>query len=254
MVAAFFAAHIYANRHPLTEEEIARLARKRQRNHALREYKFTELPEQIASDAKSAMKAAGEFLSVDYSFFEAPAKIAGFLKYKKHEWLVVAYVSNMRVSRLWWNKGPDGTRVWLRLRDDAFQESLNSIKPNAVAIFHNHPNSNPNHYQNNQPSDADIRSAEYFDDLLSMHGVNLLEFICERGVPHLYYASFDDRSFLDKPWVSDIMARNGRGAFENYALRMDLFWPTKADRVPGKRPRFENTNLNKPEPPIIRTC
>lgn len=252
IAAALFAAHVYANRHPLTDEEIARLARKWQRSHALREYSFAEIREQISSEAKGSMRAQGEFVTVDFSFSEAPAKIAGFLKYKKHEWIVVAYVSAMRVRRLWWNKGPDGTQVSLGLQEGPFLESLSLIKPDAIAIFHNHPNSNPRLYQGNQPSAADIRSAEYFDDLLSIHGISLLEFICERGAPYLYYASFDDCYFPNDPWLKEIATRNGRGVFENYALRLELVKPNMAEQIPGKRPLLANANHAMREPPVIR--
>lgn len=103
---------VYRHRHPLNGLEILALSRKRQRNRALSKFDFSTMPRPAVAAEKKAMKAQGEFVACDLVYRDAPARVAGLLKYKKHEWIVVAFINSLHVRQLWWNKGPDRTRVW----------------------------------------------------------------------------------------------------------------------------------------------
>ncbi len=85
----------------------------------------------------------------------------------------------------------------------------------------------------NIPSEADLRSAGFYGAEFSKHDISLLECICERGVPHLYYASFSDSIVPIKPITEEIMRINGTGIFENYSLRKELKRGTNAEKIPG---------------------
>ncbi|MCX6865462.1 MAG: hypothetical protein NTV46_04445, partial [Verrucomicrobia bacterium] len=137
------------------------------------------------------------------------------------------------VRQLWWNKGPDGTKVWLFLRDHSLKGAICSFKPDSIAILHNHPNPDPSRYRMNIPSEADLRSAGFYDGEFSRHGINLLEFICERGVPHLYYASFDNSVVPIGPISDEIQRINGTSIFKNYSLRKELKQSTRAEQMAG---------------------
>jgi hypothetical protein len=233
---------VFCNRHPLSPDELRHLAHKRQRNRALFEYRFGINQRPAEPTEKKAMNSAGEFLACDLDYNQAPSRIAGLLKYKKHEWIVFAFIVSKRVTRLWWNKGPDGTRVWPFLHDHAFETTIRSLNPNAIAILHNHPNPDPSRYRMNMPSNADLTSAEYLHHRLTPKGVSVLEFICERGVPHLYYAAFADNTIPVEPILTEIHSVNGTGIFKNYSLRKELRNRTPAEQIYGNS---QSTTMRK---------
>lgn len=224
---------VLRHRYPLEPHEVLQLAQKRQRNAALFEYRFSTAPMSADVSEKKAMKAHGEFLVCDFDYFNAPARIAGLLKYKKHEWIVVALIASKKVVRLWWNKGPDGTQVWSLLDDRILQEAIRFLNPDTIAFLHNHPNSNPSSFRMNSPSETDLRTARYRHRQLGGQGVNVLEFICERGMPHLYYAGFVESLVPTDAVRHEISQANSSTLFRNYRLRKELKRITQAEKVPG---------------------
>lgn len=229
----FWAVDVYRHRHPLNNQEILALSRKRQRNQALSKFDFSTLQRPADAAEKKAMKSHGEFVGCDLVYRDSPARIAGLLKYKKHEWIVIAFINSFHVRHLWWNKGPDGMRVWLFLRDHSLMAAIRSLRPDAIAILHNHPNPDPSRYRMTIPSEADLRSAGFYDGEFSKHGTSLLEFICERGIPHLYYASFADSVVPIDPITDEVQMTNGTGIFRNYSLRKELKRTTRAEQIAG---------------------
>ena len=57
--------------------------------------------------------------------------------------------------------------------------------------------------------------------------------ICEKGVPHLYYAHFDDSVVPINPIIAEIRSVNGKGIFNNYSLRKELKRTTQAEQIAG---------------------
>lgn len=233
LVTLLFAVDVVRNRHPLDAEEIEALARKRQRKAGVRLFAFSTAPLPADPADKRAMRGAGEFVWCDAPFWQTPAWIAGLLKYKKHEWVVIAFVSACRVRLLWWNKGPDGTRVWSLLDDHTLVRLVRQLDADAVAWFHNHPNPDPRLYWMLAPSDADLESAASRAAMLDELGVSLLDFVCERGVPHLYFARVGELTVPTRPIVREIERANGRSVFRNWLLRRGLRRRTAADRIPA---------------------
>ena len=137
------------------------------------------------------------------------------------------------MQRLWWNKGPDGTTVRAFLSEGALYSAIITLKPDTIAIFHNHPNPDPSLYQMNQPSEADLIHARFYNDLCGKLGVNLLEFICERGSPHLYYAGFVDTMIPIRTIIFEIQQVNGKNIINNYLLRKELKRITLAEQIAG---------------------
>lgn len=229
-----FAAYLYRRRHPLNEDEVRRLAWKRRRNRALSTFEFSVAPQQVDPAQKKAMRSRGEFVDCDLQWREVPSRVAALLKFKKHEWVVIAFVRSLRVRLLWWNKGPDGTQVWSFLPDDEVKRVLRRHDCDAVAFLHNHPNPDPSRYRMSLPSERDLHWAGHWRQMLALEDVSLLKFVCERGVPYLYFASFADSVLPVAPIVEEIVADNGLGALRNYGLRVELERRTPADRVAGK--------------------
>src|SRR5436190_20162780 len=100
IVLVLAAIDVLRNRHPLTPEEIRRLATKRRRTRQIREFAFCVQPRPANPAEKKAMDSTGEFVTCDVDYFEMPSRVAGLLKYKKHEWIVVAFIARNRVVRL----------------------------------------------------------------------------------------------------------------------------------------------------------
>ena len=234
LVGLPFAVDVYLRRHPLNDDEVRRLAWKRRRNGALSIFAFSVAPQRVHPAEKKAMRSRGEFVDCDLHWREMPSRVAALLKFKKHEWVVIAFVRSLRVRLLWWNKGPDGTQVWSLLPDDEVKRVLRRHDCDAVAVLHNHPKPDPSRYRMNLPSRRDLHWAAHWRQMLAKEDVSLLKFVCERGVPYLYFASFADSVLSVAPIVREIVAENDLSAFRNYGLRVELGRRTLADRVAGE--------------------
>lgn len=213
---------IFSNRHPLTEEEVQKLLGKRQWEKGLALHSFSNRPIPANPEEKKRMRSGGEWLEFHEKFEFVPTRMAGFLKYKKHEWVIVVIVKSRRALRLWWNKGPDNTSVAPSLPIESMISVARSKDADLIALLHNHPNPNPSLYDCTKPSAQDLKSAEYTAKPLSQSGISMLEFICERGIPYLYYAHFADKAIPPEPILRDIQYKNGSGLFGNYSLRCEL--------------------------------
>jgi len=217
-----WALDVFKNRHPLNPEEVLELARIKQWRHLLAVHAFSSIPVAADPSKKKAMKASGQFVRCDLGFSQLPSSIAGLLKYKKHEWVVLVFVKDLHAQYLWWNKGQDGKSVSPHLRGGYLDNALRFHKPDMVVRLHNHPNPDPSKYRVNQPSSQDLKSAEYFSRLLSQQGIAFMDFVCERGVPYLYYAFLSTRSAPIDGFIKDISKINDSGIFANAGLRREL--------------------------------
>jgi len=217
-----WAHDVFKNRHPLDPEEVIELARIKQWRHLLAVHAFSSVPVTTDASKKKAMKARGQFVRCDLCFSQLPSFIAGLLKYKKHEWVVLVFVKHLHAEYLWWNKGQDGNSVVPHLRGGYLENALRLHKPDMLVRLHNHPNPDPSKYRFNQPSSQDIKSAEYFSNLLSQQGIGFMDFVCERGVPYLFYAYLDSRSAPIEGFIEDIATINDSGIFANVGLRREL--------------------------------
>lgn len=222
IASLLFVVDILANRHPLTEEEVQKLLRKRQWEKGLMLHSFSSRPILAHPEEKKRMKSGGEWLEFHEKFDLVPARMAGFLKYKKHEWVILVVVQSHNSLCLWWNKGPNNATVAPNLPIESIISVAQSKNADLVARLHNHPNSNPSLYDCTKPSGQDLRSAEYIARSLSQSGISMLDFVCERGFPYLYYAHFTDKAIPPTTMLHDIQCKNGTGMFGNYSLRCEL--------------------------------
>lgn len=225
LAAAIFVAvkafDFLANCHPLSDSEVLDLAEKRRRDRALEKYDFSNMELSADPSEKKSMKASGQLVNCNLSFYDAPARIAGMLKAKKHEWIVAAYVRSYQVPLLWWNKGPDGVHVYLTLSDQDILSHAKELGADAIAILHNHPNPYGNR-ATSEPSPNDVKSALTAANFLLPHGISLLEFVCDRGIPHLYFTAFSEAEEALEPILSNVQQSNGFSRGENYRLRKEL--------------------------------
>jgi hypothetical protein len=217
IAALFVALHL----RPLSKAEINALAGKR-RDRRIADY-YTFSPHQASPNPefKKRMNAGGRFYKLDESMKEFPALAAALLKYKKHEWIIIAFERQTRVCGMWLNKGPNRATV----SPTAAIEHLVGVacrdKCTSMFIFHNHPNSTPDQLSLRQPSKQDCESALAIGNLLNARGVNLVEFVCERGRPFEYFRSAAS-SFLPVQEFSFVLEQqNGYSRFKNLSLHWE---------------------------------
>jgi len=203
---------------PLTKDEVKSLAGKR-RNRQIRMYfSFDTRELSVNKEFKKRMNPNGTFYKINENLFGFPSTAAALLKYKKHEWIIIAFENNKTIDLIWLNKGFDrsGVSPYLSVEDitkTAKRENLTS-----VLIFHNHPNINPNYYDCRRPSDQDIKSAKEFAKVFNSNGINLLEFVCERGKHYEYFLSPADTFLLLTEFIEAIDKANGQSKFKNLSL------------------------------------
>ena len=223
------ALNFLANSHPLTTSEVLNLAEKRRRKKAIQKFRYSSLEQPAHVSEKKAMKAGGEFVNADLAFSDAPARIAGMLKAKKHERIVVAFIRSYHVPLLWWNKGPDGRHVYLLLSNEELLSCAKEIGAQAIAILHNHPNPYGSR-ATSEPSPNDVDSALKIVKYLSQHDISLLEFVCDRGIPYLYFTGFSEAEEPLDPILSSVRKSNGFSRAQNYRMRKEL---DDRDRLTG---------------------
>ena len=168
-----------------------------------RYFSFDEREFNVNSFLKSTMNAEGEFHNWDESLSEFPALAAGLLKYKKHEWVIVGFEKNKRVTKAWLNKGPDGTQVSTYLSNEAIVRIAKQGGYSTILTFHNHPASDPANFSYHEPSSTDLETAKYRASIFSAKGLNLLSFVCVAGRHYQYFTTYADK------FVAKMNGRNG---------------------------------------------
>jgi len=205
---------------PLSESEMEKLSFKRRGNTICQYFTFDLHEYNVDKNFKKRMHANGKFYRLVEKLYNFPSTAAGLLKYKKHEWIIIAFEKNKNISICWLNKGFDrsGVSPYLSVNDMIDISKKESYA--SVMIFHNHPNSNQNHFDCSKPSQQDIKSANEFAVTLNDSGINLLEFVCERGKHHQYFAKYSD-SFLPVPeFLEGVRNQNGKSKFGNLSLHL----------------------------------
>jgi len=203
---------------PLTKEETKSLGSKR-RKRQIRVYFSFESREFTANkEFKKRMNPNGTFYRMSESVSRFPAVAAALLKYKKHEWIIVAFEKDNKVELIWLNKGFDRSSVSSYLSMENTTKTAEQENQKSVLIFHNHPNINPNYYDCKKPSEKDITSANELAQVLNPKGINLLEFVCERGRHYEYFLSPADTFLPLLEFIEVIDKVNGQSKYKNLSL------------------------------------
>jgi hypothetical protein len=175
----------------------------------------------VNADFKKSLNPRGIFYRVDLPLYSTASTVAGLLKYKKHEWIVVAFEKGKQVGHLWVNKGHNNSSASIYLPLDEALDMAIRNGYTSVLMFHNHPNSNPGRYSCTQASKADMVSASHWASTLNPGGVNLAEYVCERGRHYRYFLAPSD-SFMPLGQVMDIISKaNGSSRLGNLRLHME---------------------------------
>jgi len=209
---------VFTHLRPLNEREMEKLSLKRRGKTICQYFSFDQHEYNVDKNFKKRMHANGKFYGLDENLYNFPSTAAGLLKYKKHEWIIIAFEKNKKVSICWLNKGFDRSGVSPYLSVNDMIDIANKDEYASVMIFHNHPNSNPNHFDCSKPSQQDIKSANEFASKLNNSCINLLEFVCERGKHHQYFAKYSDSFLPISEFLEVVRNQNGLSKFGNLSL------------------------------------
>jgi hypothetical protein len=221
--AIFVALHL----RPLDDAEVEAVTRKRRGRRIQAFFAYDNRERAVDHDFKKRMAARGKFYPMAEGQQEMPAIAAALLKYKKHEWIIVAFARGQTVDLMWLNKGPHKFGVSSLLPDAAIADRCWAGGYDAVLLFHNHPNSRPQYLDMSQPSPRDVATADLLGGYLDDRDVALAEFVCERGLPYRYFWSAPDALYPLTVTEEQVSARNGRSPAGNLWLHSERIFSGK---------------------------
>lgn len=212
---------------PLTSYEMTSLATIR-RNKAIRSYYSFDCREYTPdTDFKKKMKPTGQMYIINDSLWEFASSAASLLKGKKHEWIIIGFEKNERVNKMWANKGLDNSCVSVFFSPEQLVDFAKQDNYQSVLMFHNHPNSNPGRYDCSMASNQDRITANQYANVLNANGINLLEFVCERGQHHEYFLATPNSFMPVETYLNDIQNNNGISRGKNMDLQIEMMMGTR---------------------------
>lgn len=220
IVGIIFLFFILTHLRPLTEDEVRHLGTKRRKRQIRQYFSFDKRQFSVNKEFKKRMKPSGKFYQMSERLREFPAIAAALLKYKKHEWIIVAFERDNEILLTWLNKGMNRSIVSSRLSVEDMARVTGEKEATSVLTFHNHPNPDPNYLDCTKPSDLDIKTAKVRSSVLNDRGVNLVSFVCERGRHYEYSLSPADSFLPLAQFIEEIDAVNGRSRLKNLSLHV----------------------------------
>lgn len=208
---------------PLRENEVAHLANKRRMRQILKYFSFPHLLSYADSKFKSTLKPDGALYPADIEVRLLPSYVGSLLKYKKHEWIVIAFVRERKCIRLWANKGVDRNGVAVALPVEHFGKIAKANGCEILMVFHNHPASRPDLFRYDLPSSQDVQSADSYATVLNAQGISSAEYVCERGHAYRYALHPAQNLFPEEDFRARILLQNGWGIIYNILLHLELF-------------------------------
>ena len=217
----FPAVFVILHLRQLRPREVHRLAEKRRRKQVRAYFWFSSGKVNPNAGFKNAMAARGAFYPVEAGLSWFPSFAAALLKHKKHEWIIIAFERAKKVDLMWLNKGSDRTCVAPHLSMGAIVQRAQAKCCASVLVFHNHPNPDPSRFDMLCASAQDHHRAALLRDVALPAGVNLLEFVCERGRFLEYHRSVAPAFFPLEVFTDSAAAENGRSSLHNLRLHLE---------------------------------
>ena len=206
---------------PLTEGEVQLLANKRRNKHIRMYFSFDNREFTVNREFKRKMNPDGAFYQLNESVYGFPPLAAGLLKYKKHEWVIIAFEREKRVFLAWLNKGPSRESVSSHLSAKDIAVVAKEKDATSVLCFHNHPNPAPGYLDCTRRSEQDIETARVRSWVLNERGTNLVSFVCERG-RHYEYCRSPANAFLPRAeFIEAINRVNNQSKLGNLSLHIE---------------------------------
>ncbi len=220
-IILFILVFIFVHLRPLNSDEIKQLGNKRRNNEVRQYFSFNNAEFYPNANLKKMMKPDGSFYNIDEILYDCPSKTAALLKYKKHEWIILAFEKEKKTKLFWLNKGNDNSSANNYLGLDRMSFICKEQGYSSVLFFHNHPNSNPGIYSCTKPSEADLKTTNHYASELSKRGINLLGFICERGKHYEYSRSIAECFIPVSTFIQVITQYNGVSKYRNLLLHLE---------------------------------
>jgi len=220
IVILFILTHL----RPLIEDEVRQLGTKRRRKQIRQYFSFNKREFIVNKEFKKRMKPTGRFYQISESLHNFPSIAAALLKYKKHEWIIVAFERNKEIFLTWLNKGINQLSVSSYLSAQDIAKISDEKKATSVLTFHNHPNPDPNYLNCTKPSEQDITTAKGRSSALNERSANLVSFVCERGRHYEYFLSPADSFLSLSQFIKEINEVNGRSRLQNLSLHLERFF------------------------------
>jgi len=206
---------------PLNSAELATLAAKRRTKAIGSYYSFSHGHVSPSLEFKKRMAATGKFYTMKEPLNVFPSLAAALLKFKKHEWVIIAFERDQVVSRIWTNRGDDNTQVVFGLGIDQISSTARNLEYSSILVFHNHPNSDPSRYSTRNPSQVDKEQSLERGSRLMDSGVSLVEFVCERGSHHEYRRCISNRLLPLSDFADTLSKSNGQSRGTNLGLHWE---------------------------------
>lgn len=206
---------------PLNREEIEKLSKKRKKKYIKDNYNFICYDLKVNKSFKSAMKPNGGWYDVEEELRIFPSLISALLKWKKHEWVVIAIEKEGVVYGFYANKGSDNSSVSFNCSLQYLMNKCQQHNCYTIMRFHNHPNDNPQYKTGLLASKQDLISAKACSDIVGTK-YNWLDFVCERGRFIKYYEVYSQNFLPACAKIESIMAQNNISKLRNYKLHREL--------------------------------
>ena len=221
IVLGIFALFVFLHLRPLSGIEVESLGLKRREKQIRKYFTYNHHEYHPNADFKKRMKPNGSYYNINTSLIDFPSTSASLLKYKKHEWIILGFEKQKSVDLIWVNKGFDRESVSSHISAETIAQTAKKNSISSVLFFHNHPNINPNKFDCTKPSQQDFVSADHFSQILNGHGINLIEFVCERGKHYEYYLSPADSFMPMVIFINEIENVNGKSKWINLGLHTE---------------------------------
>lgn len=206
---------------PLDEQQIAALGMRRRTRSIEAYFQSDNRQYSVNLSFKKSLDPGGQFYLTAWPLSSTPATAAALLKHKKHEWVIIAFERNGQVQFIWVNKGNDNRSVSLFLSAGVMLETALRNNCTSVLVFHNHPNHDPRTYDCTHASETDRNSAYQSSRVLNLRGVNLVEYVCERG-RHYRYCMYPSVFFMPIGQFTQAIRRvNGTSRLTNLRLHVE---------------------------------
>lgn len=220
-VAGVLCAFVWIYSWPLNQRQIVDLAARRRSAGIKAYFRFRPVPAVADPAFKQKMPAGGGWLNFDCSIEAWPATAAALFKYKKHEWIIVAFLHGRRVSRLWINKGADNVSVTLLLNPQLLLEECCRGDFSSIFFHHNHPNPAPGKLYMLLPSGQDVAFAARYAGVLAAGGINVFQFVCERGRFRCFHSQVAEQFMPIAGFCEEVARRNNVSRYSNFGLHME---------------------------------
>lgn len=219
LIELFF---LLTHRRELTDVEMEKLSQKRRKNYIRMNYNFRLVNAFPDKNFKSSMNPKGQMYNANISLEDFPSYAANLLKWKKHEWVLLALVQDKQVKCFYANKGLDKSSVSFNCNIYDLLEICKDNSCQTIMRFHNHPNSDPQRYNCLLASNQDKISAKSISEITIKEGVNWIDFICERGKFTRFFYEFSNTFFPESSQICYIEEENGESKVRNYKLQREL--------------------------------